>query len=315
MHQPGELHDSSFESKAQARSLWDWLKRGAVPLKFAYVGSAAVTHDVLAHHSSYDSVGGPGASEADLVKRTVEPDLVQELCEIGPGNGLHSRIFLAALRESAWMPPRYLGLDFSNELLQLTSGLLAGHFPRMEVQVGNWDIETGPTRAIRGWRSLPSLLVICVGNTLGNVEDEQVVLRHIADSLEPTDRLLLTVALRGIKSVRSILAPYKADYFEAAALEPLAMGGLDLGKGEFEIRWNEASSCVEGWFICRHSMSTKYAGEELAYRPGDSIRCFLSRRFTAARIEELVFSGGWSIRGKKVTREGDSDSMILSRGA
>ena len=173
---------SSFlESDSHRAEIIGYPAKGQLPLKYAYAGSAAHTHDALARQASYASV--VGAEEVRSAAAFLSDHPAGQIVEIGPGNEQYSAALLTADR---WRG-RYLALDFSRTLLAIAAGRLrSGLAGAATVSTAFWDVEQGPTTAIAEWRQGDApLVVLFLGQTLGNVEDVPATLRNIRESLRP----------------------------------------------------------------------------------------------------------------------------------
>jgi L-histidine N-alpha-methyltransferase len=280
---------SFFESDEHRRLFLDHLKRRDLPLKFAYAGSAAYTHDELAKTASYRVVAGEAKTEARLLAGhqvpTTEP---LQLAEIGPGNGTHSAILIKEL--GVWAPgpvTRYLALDFSRNLLNLAVRAISSS-TTADVRVHVWDVESGPTEAVGTWRTPGRVVALLLGSTLGNLHDPVVALRHLRASVEKGDLLLMGAALLPTPvDERQILQPYEQPVFRAAALEPLRAIGIDTDDCGFRV-W------LDGATVRADALLTKAVRVDgLMVERGTRIRCFQSRRFTRAELEIALQEAAW----------------------
>jgi L-histidine Nalpha-methyltransferase len=87
-----------FENSSHRESVIRCIGDGVLPLKFAYAGSAAHTHDRLARSEGYQSVVGLVSHEVDVLLADGFPvEALTRMVEIGPGNGMHTVAFLRLL--------------------------------------------------------------------------------------------------------------------------------------------------------------------------------------------------------------------------
>ncbi|PZG13156.1 hypothetical protein C1I95_24285 [Micromonospora craterilacus] len=270
------------------------IRAGRVPLKFAYAGSAAYTHDTYARSAGYLSMLTSARHEADaLITAGVVAAGALAVAEIGPGNGGRSRAFLARLANRGRPCRRYLALDFSETLLGIACARLARFAgDRMSVDSGVWDIECDASGSVERWRRGPAPVVGCLlGHTLGNVEHPAAALANIGAALRPDDVLLLSVAVGPPdESAAVVLAPYRSPEFRAAALQPLLAAGLPDATLEFVLSWRDGVAIGEA--VLRRPVSMD--GATLA--AGHRIRCFQSRRFRPHDVIADVGDAGWQIR-------------------
>lgn len=299
MPEHGGVKMYGFESQQHEESIWRALKARVVPLKFAYAGSAAHTHNRLASQGSYQHVAIATDAEVHSAVGLLGSRIADiSICEIGPGNGIHTVAFLRAFRQAGALVPGYLGLDFSKELLDILKTRLQHDEPGLATHFHAWDFETEPTSVIGAWRRMSAtLLIMMIGHTIGNPESPVSCLRNLYASAQPGDFLLLSAMLRGTDTPANLVQPYLNDVFTAAALEPLRMCGLNLAEGKFRARWDESASSVIGEFVLDIAQSVSHRGETLQFEPGSTIRCFLSRRFQENEIVAILSDAGWVVMG------------------
>lgn len=262
-----------------------------VPLKYAYAGSAAKTHDKLARHEDYQQGAGyPLLDTRWLHKLGLPPGSAAQIAEIGPGNGRHTAMFLQALDAGGYHCERYLGLDFSSSLRSMARHHVASQVSAtVEIEMAEWDVETAPTGTIAGWRGDGPVLTCLLGQTLGNVENMPDTLANIRASLQPDDRLLLGLSARTSETRSSVyVAPYNSEIFRSAALEPLRAVGVDLDDVEFDVRYEDH----EVFGVCTLRKETALDG--VSFPAGWAIRCFRSRRFSEREVSDLLKDNGWS---------------------
>lgn len=286
-------HRSTFVAQARA---------GRVSLKYAYSGSAAVTHNALAEESSYHSVVG----EAELERSCLLAAgvLVRDVCELGPGNGVHSSALLRALAPSV---ERYLALDFSADLLEICRSRIEAAAPSAEVRCATWDVESGPTVAIDRWRSGQTVCWF-IGHTIGNLHDPVTALRNIEASLRPGDVLLVSAALRA-NGGEDLLDPYRNPVFTAAALEPFRMLGIAVPDSAFELDVDH-----EGTITGRVNLELcENIPSDLSGAPS-AIECFRSRRFDSEDLIALLRHGGFEALSKPVIAD-DGGNIALALSA
>jgi L-histidine Nalpha-methyltransferase len=250
---------ASFESRAHEDLFRRCLRVGVVPPKFSYAGSAAYRHHALAVTNGYQAVADTMDLEAGMIRHLS----TQQIAEIGPGTGAHTAALLRALSIT---PVRYLGLDFSRTMLDLAAPAL-----QWAHNFAVWDVDNGPTDAIREWRSGGSVLALLLGNTLANLEDPAAVLRHIRESLEPGDTLLLSVNLADDEvDPASIVAAYQTSEFQDSVLESFRAAGVDTSDLELSFHDGELRAFV--------TLSAD----------GRRIQCFRSRRFSPSVLMKAL---------------------------
>jgi L-histidine Nalpha-methyltransferase len=267
------------------------MQAGTVPLKYAYAGSAAHMHDVLAHTSGYLSVVGAATHEVSALAMALPDKIPNQLAEIGPGNGTHTCAFLECLRQTDLSHLRYLGLDFSATLLAHACRRLGERNLVQDLATALWDIEEFHTKQILRWRYSSEPLLVCVlGHTLGNLEDPVHALRNIALSTQAGDFIVASLALMPPDlDETAVLSPYRGATFAAAVLEPLRAVGLDEGVLSLELRLAERAVVGEAVF----NRATTFAGCYFSRR--QRIHCFTSRRYLPQEAVQMFSAAGWDV--------------------
>jgi len=289
---PAAKMDAFFESASHERDVINGIISGVLPLKYAYAGSAARTHDRLARSDGYLSVIGSAVAEADALMRLAPAvRLLSALVEIGPGNGEHTTALLTHLRTRGAPIRRYLGLDFSATLLAVCRDRLATTpGPDVRVSTGIWDIEAGPSPLIHRWREASDPIVVGLfGQTLGNVESASDTLANIHGSMMTGDVLVVTLALwQEGQAEEDILAPYRTTVFRHAVLEPLRAAGVAAEQVDLRIAVSDMTVIGEAVFRSPVTVGGCVLGA------GHTVRCFRSRRFEAVGVPTLLDRTHWS---------------------
>jgi L-histidine N-alpha-methyltransferase len=284
-----------FENSRHRAEFASSLRRRILPLKFAYTGSAAHTHDQLSRSSGYQNVIGPVRAEVQAFLGAAlqrEDGGTHQVVEIGPGNGVHTAAFFEHLAERGAVPEAYYALDFSETLLGLAYECVAAseHAPK-RIDVGLWDVEEMPSPLIKQWRTGGEPVIACFfGNTIGNVEQPALALSNIARSLESGDRLVLsTTLLPDRPDVAELLSPYRTQVFHAAVLEVFRMAGIGPDDVRLELVFEDGA--VRGIAECLAPV--EFDGVRL--ERGELVRCFTSRRFATAEVLALLNEAGWVV--------------------
>jgi L-histidine Nalpha-methyltransferase len=292
------------------RSVVRSIAEGRVPLKFAYAGRAARTHDTYARTPGYQDMNSV-EHEADVLLRSDRcgPDVV-EVAEIGPGNGVHSAALLKRIRARGINIRSYLGVDFSPELLEISADNLRTEFADgIEVSTAVWDVESGPAEVIGNWRPPAGRILVClVGHTLGNFEDPDQVMRDIARALRPGDLLLASVLLRPAADVDELsMAAYRTNEFRRAALEPMTAVGMNASEMDFSVEYQD------GAFVGKVTLPRGARLDDIRLPSGFTFRCFMSRRFERDQVVDLFTLNGWHLYAAEVKADSDHMTVVASR--
>lgn len=286
------------------------MRKGYVPLKYAYTGSAAYTHDALARTEGYATVVGAASFEAETLLGVLGDRPSDQVAEVGVGNGTHTVAFLSALTAAA-APERmrYLGLDFSTTLLGLALPRIAAAFPGLDRTSGHWDLEEGRTRLISAWRGATGPVLVCLlGHTLGNLEDPEQALRNLASSTLPDDILLLGLNLMPQDAdEEAVLAPYLNDVFRAAVLEPLCATSLTEDSLRLGLRTRGRAVIGEATFAEPVSV------HGYDFTAHSTVRCFLSARYLVEEPLRLLRSAGWRVSGWAVDESATHMAVVARR--
>lgn len=286
---------SHFERPEHRQAVARGIVNGALPLKFAYAGSAAHTHDKLAHHEGYRTVTGAASQVRDALRRA-GLDEIPALAEIGPGNGVSSLALLALLQDAKRPPQAFLGLDFSRTLLAIAKRNIEKERPAIRFAAALWDAEEGPTAEIGEWRPADApLSVLFVGNTIGNFELPGAALHNIQRSMRAGDTLVVGATLRSEGADAEVmLSPYRNEVLRDAALEPLIASGISPDDIGFRLSYEKDE--VVGHAVLHRRLFI--LDQELP--AGHSVRCFVSRRYLPSEIDDLLSWAGlrplvWSV--------------------
>lgn len=256
----------------------------------ARIEDALQEHDTKEHNAAAVEIEARA-----LIQICSALDVLPQLFDIGPGNGSHSAELLSRIHTLGFRFESYLGLDASSEMLRLTSKRLSRQFPALPVSTSLWDLESMPTDAIVSTHVKEHALLLMVGNTLAGVEDPLVSLKHIASSCFPGDTLVLHVNRVSDVDDATVLQRFKDNLIEDAVLSPLIAAGISICNGHLEVRFSRSLNSVVADFVFEHNQVLTWQAETMAFNVGDTIRCFLSRRFNDEYVEKLMRMAGWQL--------------------
>lgn len=268
-----------------------------MPLKFAYVGSAAHTHDILACSEGYSAIVGSVAEEIEVMQEGLKSREIQgpfEVIELGPGNGLHTRAFVSSL--AGIMQFRSYALaDYSATLLSLCLERLSTELPDIDFLAREFDLEASKLD-FGGDPSPYPKLVFMFGNTLGNVEDWLDCVQCLFSQMKSGDLVMTSYAVHEPSyDTADYLRGYQTQELHAAALEPLVMTGANRQKIEFELHFDADKLAVIGEARLTEETCLSCSGRLLQLAANSRVRCFLSRRFLPDTFEKGFAEAGFSI--------------------
>ncbi|WP_170347659.1 L-histidine N(alpha)-methyltransferase [Ruegeria atlantica] len=286
-----------FESEKQCSEFLSCLMDGYVPLKFAYVGSAAHTHDLLASTEGYGAIVGSVKEEISALREgllKIDCMVPFNVVELGPGNGRHTGAFIAEL-SSVLTFSKFELIDYSKTLVDLASQRLSDVYPNIEFNTSQADLEDYESNIEFGKGDDPNLILL-FGNTLGNVESWKKSLQHLFDGMRSNDILFTSYAIYDPKVEPSVyLDGYRTSELRNAALEPLVMTGADTSSVEFVVSFNAEQSAIVGKATFLSETVISCSGKEVPQPTGSSVRCFLSRRFSPLVMKGAFESIGFEL--------------------
>ncbi|MFC1439729.1 L-histidine N(alpha)-methyltransferase [Streptacidiphilus sp. N1-10] len=305
---------SGYELDAVRREvLMRFVRDRYIPMRFLYAGPAVDRHLEFAESYSEDYQDGRSEQELSTLLEVLGHDGVpQQLCDIGPSNGVHSAQFVTGLSCLGLSCRRYLGLDFSSRMLDAARIRLAPDLPE-DSRFAQWDFEAAPTGAISSWRRPDGAVMLCLlGGTLGNTEDPARTLRHLRASCSPGDALVLGVFAPPPPG-EDVVGPYATAVMRDTMTIPLRAAGL-LDQ-QLELRVELIDNAVIGTARIRSDLSLGSDSDTGAvhFAAGDEIRCFLSRRFTPLDVQGLLRAAGWRPLGKSAKRAGSYIVQLAQR--
>jgi len=268
------------------------IQKRTLPLKFAYTGSAARTHLKLAALDSYKEVTFAAAFEAAIASRLLA-DTEIVIADIGPGDGQHSLCFLQELEKRKTTILNYVGLDFSDELMEVARHRIETSLKNIRASFRHWDVETQALQIFHSDTNTPRLVTF-LGQTLGNLESPLQALQNIRNSVRTGDSFLLSVALQTEGAAAAdYLRPYQNPTFMDAIAEPLRMCGLNPTQGRLYLDYE--NSAVVGKFMLGESQTVQHSSGPIVIPKDAIISCFKSRRFSYNDIEPMLAKAGWKL--------------------
>jgi L-histidine N-alpha-methyltransferase len=306
------MNKDRFERSEQIKEYFDSLRLGFLPLKFAYIGSAAYTHDELVRSREY----GMADKEAALIRTklaSIVPSGLQNMTvnviDIGGGNGLKATHVIKTLIASG-STPYYFSLDYSSDLAMIAAHNITAVASALQPTTYIIDFELAPFPNIIAeieQQGIRSNLFLLLGHTLGNPAHRDRALMNISQSMSRGSYLLVGVELYQSSRVSEILDHYRNEPFYRAVFNPLTFGGIGWDDGNLEVSFNEQTRDVEVHF----DFTRECLVEDVSFHEGDRLLIFISHRFETNELIGLFTQAGLQIH-RMIFDDEQSYVLVLS---
>jgi uncharacterized SAM-dependent methyltransferase len=285
---------NAFETEQQFHEYLTALKQRMLPLKFAYIGRAAHTHDELVRSQEY----GLTDTESNLIRESFISSILPTIngmkglnvIDIGSGNGNKALVLLNLLHQN-FSNIEYIGLDYSKELSQIAVSNISNKFPCIKIKTYPIDFESSPFHeivdSIREKNEYPNMFLF-LGQTFGNPVDRLQTLLNVYDSMEVRDALLVGIEYYQPDKIDYILEHYRNEPFYRAIFNPLTYAGLQREDGVLEILFNEITKDVETYFKLINDVRVQINNSEyIEFKKDDKILLFISHRFAEMELRNM----------------------------
>jgi len=316
-----KLDTSVFERSSQISEFVQGLKNRFLPLKFAYIGPAAFTHDQLVRSPSYRL----SDIESSLIRNSFYKNIVSNIglskksinfIDIGSGNGLKA-ITVLDIFFNEQFSVNYLALDYSQNLLDIAKNNIVNAFPSFEhTSAEVVDFENDSFSDIIK-KYLPNdrfSLLTLFGHTLGNPLNPTKVLANIRNSMIYSNDcgFCIGIELFDPTKVKEILANYQNKAFHKAVFNPLTFVGLSQKNGALNINFNYETKNVEVHFEI-HQKTRIDCGSfgYVDFEEGDNILLFLSHRFNLDTLRQNLIDARFETRASILDSK-TNYSLLLS---
>ncbi len=236
----------------------------------------------------------------------------EEVVELGAGTATKSELVLAAL-DHAGVETRFVPVDVSAEPMRIARERLARSLPQVRVAP---LIATNEV-ALAGMAPSPSRLVLFLGSSIGNLEDDEAIallraVRRVAGAL------LLGADLR--KAVPTLLAAYDdpvTDAFIRNVLTRLNRElGADFAQGAMRYVpvWNAGASRMQMYLESTREQRVHVAALGLTVRLGAGERIHVedSRKYDPPAVDALLAAAGFA-RAATWTAPDEAFLLTLAR--
>ena len=242
-----------------------YLAQYILPVKYAYTSSAAIYHTKYAKSQNYHSTVEIDNSKYILLKKYVNSIYEYDYCEIGSKNEVKFK--------------NYIFIDFSDELLKKCKSTFNSAMPNSKGKFIQHDIEKiGSTLPVNNDRKK---IIFFLGNTLGNVESEDIVLQNIYNSMNSDDFLLIGLTLWN--DYMDELTSYNNEAFRESILEFLRVIGIHTKPQNYILEYDKSNHII----ICEYKLCENFNYYGINLSKEEKIRCFQSRRYNFEYCENL----------------------------
>jgi len=285
------LKADEFERLEQISQYIDCLRNKRLPLKFAYIGKTAHTHDKLVRSNEYKLSDNEGRLIRDKlaiaqISNQINPEGFN-LIDIGAGNGVKATNIISSILVKN-IAVNYIALDYSDELLKIAKRNLLESFPTLEIQTALIDFEQRQFQDeldnIHFYSTFEKIYLF-LGTTLGNPFDRMRTLENIRNSINNGEKLLIGVELYDENKIDDVLSHYCNTPFYNAVFNPLTFAGLSPEDGKLEVVFNKGTRNVEVHFIINEKISVIHnENAVIEFNQYDDLLIFISHRFTKAEL-------------------------------
>lgn len=294
--------DKSFE---YIEDVIECLKKKYLPLKYAYIKTAADYHTKFAQSENYDLAVVMEQEGYKFILDYLERDI--NYFEIGADDGVKSMKLIELLNNSGKKLSTFHFLDFSEELLEKCRKTMLEH--NLSSMFHKCDIESLDFN-MQYYRDKSTLFVFN-GNTLGNMEDEERVLKNIYYMMDYGDYFLLGLTLKNDKiSIQQELYIYDNALFKESVLAFLEYIGIETDLQHFYLSYDENSNSVIGKY---EIIDNFYWNNDCVLQRGDYVRCFQSRRYTLEHCNRMFRKVSFYIEKYYIDTECRHISFLLRK--
>ena len=240
-------------------------------------------------------------TETEILK-TAAPAIAEALgprpvlVEYGSGSMSKVRLLLDRLKE----PFAFVGIDISEEQLELAARDLASAYPTLKVHPIAKDF-TKPMRLPDWPNGAGRRCAFFPGSTIGNFEPTEArqLLKRMRDALGAGGALVIGVDLKkdrarleaAYNDASGITAEFNKNMLTRINRE---LGGdADLGAFDHNAPYNEDKGRIEMHLVSRTRQALTIAGHEFHFEPGETIHTENSYKFTATEFQAIARDAGF----------------------
>lgn len=171
--------------------------------------------------------------------------------DIGPGNSEPVISFLKDINKQKLLS-KYIAVDISQEMLDIAKKTVELEIPTTDIKTYVADIEYSRLNKIffenKSFELNIHNLILFIGNTIVNFEDQVNILKNFRSGMTDTDILVLSLSLNSDanKSVLNYIKTYEAGYRQTLVLNKI---GIDTINCEVKVVYDESIQCKTKFVI------------------------------------------------------------------
>lgn len=286
---------TQFDNAQQLEDFVAALRQRSFPLKLGFIGTSAQAHDQLVRSKEYGLVDMEISlihEHSQLLFSFLDLKAGINVIDIGTGNGLKAANVLSILGYSDTLQiGKYVGLDYSQQLLNIAEQNLKRELPGMALETHFADFEDAGFKAVADG-CIPNNqfgnVFLLLGSTLGNSENRSQTLRNVLNSMRGGDALLLGMQLYRIDLRDEIISHYESETFISTAFNCLTIADIRRDDGNTVLSFNPETTDVEVHFICRNELTLEVDAERsITLSPGEDLFIFKSHKFPEEELMAL----------------------------
>jgi dimethylhistidine N-methyltransferase len=221
--------------------------------------------------------------------------------DLGAGSGDKTRVILSRMRERA-RDVRYAPVDVSAAALWSAEQSMRSDLPGLRVDAVHDEYVSGLAR-VRAAQSGRKLLVLWLGSSIGNFDDDQAIamLRRLSEVCDPADVLLVGFDL--LKDPQALVAAYadsrgvtaEFNYNLLRRINRELQADFDVGQFQHHATFLPSGSRMESYLISRQQQAVTVAGHRFELDAWEPIHTEVSCKYSERRIGELMQAAGLGV--------------------
>jgi L-histidine N-alpha-methyltransferase len=319
------VHSSQFPERIK-QDLLDSLRARDLKQKFHYE-TVKQAQQWLALHEAYSPARrDPGCVEIYAQAARESAGLMQEnivhVIGLGCGGGQKDTTVLSELRRSG-KTVLYTPCDSSLQMVLVAQGHASRTLKGLQCQPLVCDLAgcSSLPAILKGFDPVGSERLITLFGVLHNFDPEDILPR-IVNAVRSQDSLLISANLTPGKDyeagLRTILPQYNNDLTREWLLTALLDLGIERNDGEMSVALVKSPAGlgrIEGRFDFRRQREIKVYGESFHFKRGESIRVFISDRYTPEIVRKTMNEFGLSVTREWIASSGEEGVFLCNRAA